>query len=936
MAMTARMTKLVAVLAVAMLLIGFGPEIIRIGFSADFVGDIDMFTQKEPFSGKGSNMSSDAFGPQDVVILYALVTCNEAPMESLTVAFDVKPPNNETFTLTAVTNSSGIAVANFTVPTPIGDEKEVFGMWSVLGSVEINEKFFYDSLTFKADYIVRLLSVRAIDENLTERIYFGINGDVGLEISLRSIAMTMENTTLAVTILDELGFPIGSWIIEDFDVLPNERIIFLYCKLRIPKHSVVGNATVYVSALTALVSKGGVAYCPGISTKFYILPANPITVTLHDVGVIDVAPSTLRVELGDLFSINVLVRNEGTEIEAFNVTIYCGDVLVGAKKVSNLLPYSKSTLNFNVDTSSLGAGNYTIRVFIPELTKEADLTDNEFLDGVVEVYVEQPPIHHDVAVLNVLPNSSFVYVGETVEIAVTVKNLGDVSESFTVTSYYDSLVIGNLLVENLEPSTEKTLLFYWTTIGLSEGNYTLSARASVVSGEENLDNNFFEDGIVEVETKPPVPIHDIAIISVVPSTSLVYIGDVLDVNITVKNKGDETETFNLTLYYNSSIIDTVLVENLMPSSELTLVFQWNTSDVSSGKYVLSASAPLAGDINPSDNAFVDGVIEVKTKQPPIPTHSLDILSSPISQVSFTINGTTKETPYSAILNEGAYMIIFPHDWTDIATGTQYSFIHWSDGVTNPTRIVSLTSNMTLIAYYEKAEYTLTIVSNTGGTTNPHPGIHSYPRGALVIVSALPDGSHLFDYWTLDGVTRTENPIHVVMDKNYTLTAYFKAISKYTLYVTSTPMLGVNFTMNEKTQTTPYSATLQGGRYTIIMPLSITDSSTGKKYEFTGWEDGSTDSARAITLDRNMNLTAYYKEAVGGWFVPEWFYLLFPWLLLLLIIIIIILLYRRRRKKKAQTAFNGGWTAWYYHYSLLNKEHRTAWHSAYSNRNTIVR
>jgi len=929
--MTTKTKKLGAILAIAMLLIGFTPEIMQIGFSNDFVGNIDVFTQKEPYSGKGSNMSSDAFGPQEVVILYALVTCNEAPVESLTVAFEVRPPNNKNFTLTAVTNSSGVAQANFTVPTPIGDEREVFGIWSILASAQINEKYFYDSLTFKADYIVRLLSVRAIDENLSEIIYFGIKGDVGLEISLRNIAMTMKNTTLAVTILDELGFPIGSWILEDFEVPPNERTVFLYCKLSIPKYAVVGNATVHVSALTALVTKGGVAYCPGISTKFYILPANPLTITFHDVGVIDIAPSATRVKLGESFSINVLARNEGTEVEDFNMTVYCGDILIGIKEISDLPPYSKVALNFTVDTLSLGVGNYTIRAFIPKLDKEADLTDNEFLDSTVEVYSEQPPVHHDVAVLNVLPNSSSVHIGDIVEIAVTVKNLGDVAESFNVTSYYDSFVIDNFFVENLEPSMERTLLFYWSTNGVSEGNYSLSANASAVFGEENLDNNFFEDGIVEVKTKPPAPIHDIAIINVVPSTSLVYIGDVVNINVTVKNKGDEAETFKVTLYYDSSIIDEVVISNLMPSNMLDVVFQWNTSSVLSGNYTLSASAPLDEDVNTSDNTLVDGIIEVETKPtPPVPTHTLNVLSTPITHITFTVNGTAKETPYSAIYEEGVYIIAFPHDWIDVETGIHYSFIHWNDGSTNPTKIITLTSDMTLIAHYEKTECTLKIVSTTGGTTNPPPRTYSYPIGTLVIVSALPDKDYLFDHWTLNGTVKTENPIHIVMDRNYTLTAYFKAIFNFTLYVTSKPILGVNFTINRKTQTTPYSATLQGGNYTIIMPLSITDPATGKRYEFSVWEDSSTNRSRTIMLDKNMNLTAYYKEAVEGWFIPEWFYLIFPWLLLLLIIIIAIILYRRRQKKKTQTAFKVGWTAWYYQHNLFNRGQKVVWHSKHDN------
>jgi 4-amino-4-deoxy-L-arabinose transferase-like glycosyltransferase len=37
---------------------------------------------------------------------------------------------------------------------------------------------------------------------------------------------------------------------------------------------------------------------------------------------------------------------------------------------------------------------------------------------------------------------------------------------------------------------------------VTEGNYTLSALASQVLGEENLENNFYEDGMVRVAKAP--------------------------------------------------------------------------------------------------------------------------------------------------------------------------------------------------------------------------------------------------------------------------------------------------------------------------------------------------------------------------------------------------------------------------------------------------
>ncbi|MDH5451216.1 MAG: hypothetical protein OEX77_10050 [Candidatus Bathyarchaeota archaeon] len=50
---------------------------------------IDVYTQKEPNSGRGRNQPSDAFAPQEEVILYANVTYKHYPMSGKIVAFQV-------------------------------------------------------------------------------------------------------------------------------------------------------------------------------------------------------------------------------------------------------------------------------------------------------------------------------------------------------------------------------------------------------------------------------------------------------------------------------------------------------------------------------------------------------------------------------------------------------------------------------------------------------------------------------------------------------------------------------------------------------------------------------------------------------------------------------------------------------------------------------
>jgi hypothetical protein len=609
MTMSAKLKKLALALAIILLLSSTLANV-KLTFASDTDGRIDLYTQKEPYNGKGLHMPSDAFGPGELVILYTLVTHNEFPLQNLIVTFYVEPPDNSSFYLTARTNASGIATANFAVPQKCDNESVIFGEWLVLANVLIDDNTFQDTLTFKVDWIVKLISVRTIDENLTYRGSFGIGGDVGLEITLRSIAMITINATLAVVIQDELNVPVNSSVISDFKVQSNEKLIFLYLKLYLPKWSHVGLAKVFVSALTALASEGGVPYCPAVSTDFFIMPFNPLTIVFYDVAVVNVVPSATYVALGESLSVGAVVRNEGTEVESFNVNAYCGSVLIGTLEVTALLPYSEANLNFVLDTSSFDTGNYTIVVSIPYLINEADHTDNDFVDGVIEIKPKLPTIIHDIAILNVNVSTSSLYIGELLQINVSIINKGTETERFDIGAYYDFSLIGTIRVENLAPGAQVILTFIWNTTFVSEGFYQIRASAPL-PGDIDLSDNTFVDGVVYVEAKPPIMIHDIAVLDVTPSSTLVYIGGTVNVEVAVRNYGNYTESFNVTLFYNLSVVDIFSVNNLEIGAERKLVIQWNTRDVLEGNYVLSASASIVpGEVNFENNRYYDGVVKV--------------------------------------------------------------------------------------------------------------------------------------------------------------------------------------------------------------------------------------------------------------------------------------------------------------------------------------
>ncbi len=623
-------------------------------------GIIDLYTQKEPHSGKGPDMPSDAFGPGEVVVLYALVTAGGVPKQNLPVAFCVQIPDNTSFSRVAKTNVSGIARINFTIPEKCGVESEIFGEWGVLTNVLIGNIRFYDRLTFKVDWIIKLVSVRTvwmIDGNLTYRRYFGKGGDVGLEITLRSIAMSIKKATFSIVVQDELNVPINHLEIPNFEVQPNQKLIYLYGALNIPKWAFVGNATVFVSALTAPVNQSGVPYCPTISTNFCITIYEPLTITFHDVAVVSVTPSTYVVEAGQIIDITAAVRNEGTTNETFNVNAYYNSDPIETLQVVSPTPYSQAMLNFSWDTSSLSEGNYTITVSIPYLAGEADRTDNVFIDGIVEIKLKPPVIIHDIAVVDVHPSNYYVYIGDFINISVSVLNKETETESFNVTTYYDSCQIGTLTVINLAPSTQTTRIFIWNTNSVKEGFYQISASA-FLSNDSDVSDNTFVDGVVQVKAKPPpLIIHDVAVLNVTPSSTLAYIGDVVDVYVVVKNEGNFTESFNVTVFYDSNVIETLLVENLEPNSEKSRVFHWNMHDVPEGNYTLSASASFVPDEqNFENNLFVDGVVRIMARPPLPPIHDVVVLSVSPSKTLVYVGEVVDV--YVVVKNQGNYTETF--------------------------------------------------------------------------------------------------------------------------------------------------------------------------------------------------------------------------------------------------------------------------------------
>jgi len=138
----------------------------------------------------------------------------------------------------------------------------------------------------------------------------------------------------------------------------------------------------------------------------------------------------------------------------------------------------------------------------------------------------------------------------------------------------------------------------------ASGNWKIKIKG-VKSTTAQFD---FKDDLIKYETT--LAVHDIGIVSVTPSPTLVVAGENVSIDVVVKNNGTVTETFFVCVYYDSNLIENRTGVSLASGTQTTLTFSWNTSSVSSGTYTIKAEAPLTGDPSPGDNTYVDGTVTV--------------------------------------------------------------------------------------------------------------------------------------------------------------------------------------------------------------------------------------------------------------------------------------------------------------------------------------
>jgi len=229
---------------------------------------IDVYTQQVPYSGKGPNMPSDAFTPQELVILYANVTFNDSPAEGKIVNFEVYEPNATSpfISRTNITNADGIAWIDFRLNTT-----PPFGTYHVIANVEVVGNIAEDTLTFRVGWIIQILAVETLDKDGNPCVEFSKKDTIQFNLIVENIAFLSKNATLTMVIYDEKETSIGEADVQ-LKIDPGWSELRMIICLTIPEWSLVGSAQVFANAYTNWLNVGGVPYCPEKMAAIMIYP----------------------------------------------------------------------------------------------------------------------------------------------------------------------------------------------------------------------------------------------------------------------------------------------------------------------------------------------------------------------------------------------------------------------------------------------------------------------------------------------------------------------------------------------------------------------------------------------------------------------------------------------------------------------------------------
>jgi hypothetical protein len=262
---------------------------------------------------------------------------------------------------------------------------------------------------------------------------------------------------------------------------------------------------------------------------------------------------------------------------------------------------------------------------------------------------------------------------------------------------------------------------------------------------------------------------DVSVNAVNASHTMAAVGEIVSVDVTVRNNGDIQETFNLTAYYGDYVIG---IENVTLGAliERKITFEWNTTGVGVGIYTLKAvSDTLPYEINITNNEFINGEIEISGVNRIVRTVAIGgvtfyyVIESNSSIVHPVFNGPSKEISFNTAFFEGQERFSnvtipmrllnasSPNAWTVKLDGNNITYTTFNNG-THYTIYFNFTGGTHEIQIIGTSVAIAPVASFTAKTTALTHETVTFNATA----SYDPDGTIVSYYWTFgDGATANE-------------------------------------------------------------------------------------------------------------------------------------------------------------------------------------
>jgi len=370
---------------------------------------------------------------------------------------------------------------------------------------------------------------------------------------------------------------------------------------------------------------------------------------------------------GGNVSIDVRVGNGGTFTENVNVTVSYNNTLLDSV-IIEMEKETSQTIEFIWDTRDIFANIEANKTYI--IKAEATIVPVDKYppnnNRTKQITLRE---RHDVSIkdnVKISPNPAFV--GDDINITVTVENQGSYDENVTIITIVGKGVEEiNKTILMVEAGKNKTFSFTWTTTGLDPDTYDMTVDAHIP--EDDPDPPPGDD--VELQSILLTLGHDVAVTSIVITITPIYVGDDASINVYVANNGPYNETCTVKVFYGTTLIESKTT-NLTQGEVKFTSFTWNTSGFAPGSYNIRAEVILEGyeDVDPSNNIKTYASPIVVKLPPGTITGTVTDSSSGevIANATVTVNGMSATSNSS-----GAYVIsgVPPGNYTVTASADGY-------------------------------------------------------------------------------------------------------------------------------------------------------------------------------------------------------------------------------------------------------------------------